>query len=262
LGHAAFWGIGAYTIALLQVHGITNNFWLIITTVILASAAFGCVFGFLSLRTKGLFFVLIHLAFAEILRALTRKLRVITGGEDGLGGFGAPFDLDGLHLYYFVFLFFVICSFLLYWLVNSRFGDLLEGIRENEPRMQALGYNTWAIKFICFIIAGIFGALSGSLFSFWNLLVSPDDFSLWITGKAILMVLIGGFSYFIGPIVGAIVIVLLSQVVSTYTMHWTGIAGVAMIIVVMFARQGIVGIGEQLWRQGIQIYGKKSSFKA
>ena len=98
--------------------------------------------------------------------------------------------------------------------------------------------------------------------SFWNLVVSPDSFSLWITGKAILMVLIGGFSYFIGPMVGAVIIVILSQVVSVYTVHWQGIAGVAMIIVVMFARQGIVGIGEQLWRRGMQIYGKKFSSKA
>lgn len=261
LGHAAFWGVGAYTVGILTTQEITSNFWLIIITVILASGAFSCVFGFLSLRTKGIFFVLINLAFAEILRALARRLRGITGGEDGLSGFGTPFGLEDLHLYYFTFLFFVICSFLLYWLVNSRFGYLLRGIRENEQRMQALGYNTWAIKYLCYIIAGIFGAIAGSLFTFWNLFVSPDSFSLWITGKVMLMVLVGGLSYFVGPMVGAIMIVVLSQVVSSYTMHWTGIAGVAMIIVVMFARQGIVGIGEQLWRRGMQVYGRRFSSK-
>ena len=261
LGHAAFWGIGAYTVGLLQVHGITNNFWLIMLTVLLASVAIGCVFGSLSLRTKGLFFVLIHLAFAEILRALSRQLRIITRGEDGLSGFSTPFHLDGLHLYYFIFLIFVICFLILYWLVNSRFGYLLKGIRENESRMQALGYNIWAIKFTCFIISGIFAAIAGALFSFWNLVVSPESFSLWITGQAILMVLIGGTTYFTGPMVGAIIIVILSQVVSTYTMHWPSIAGVTMIIVVMFARRGIVGVGEELWRRGMQVYGNNVSTK-
>ncbi len=261
LGHAAFWGIGAFSVGLLEAHGITNNFWFIMIAVILGSAFFGCVFGFLSLRTKGLFFVLINLAFSEILRVLARKLRGFTGGEDGLRGLVAPVGLEGLGLYYFIFLLFVICSFLIYWLVNSRFGYLLKGIRENEPRMQALGYNTWAIKFICFVIAGIFGAIAGSLFTFWNSFVSPEEFGLWITGMAILMVLVGGSNYFVGPIVGTIIIVVLFQVVSSYTTHWTAIAGISMIIVVMFARQGIVGLGDRLWKMGVRTYGSRFSSK-
>lgn len=254
LGHAAFWGVGGYTVGILITQGVTDNFILVMLAVILVGGAVSCVFGFLALRTKGIFFVLITLALSEMLRALARTFRSITGGEDGLTGFGAPYGLEGLSLYYFIFFFFLLCSFILYWLASSRYGYVLKGIRDNEGRMAALGYNTWASKYVCFVVSGVFAAIAGALFTYWNLIIGPESLSLWVTGKAVLMALLGGIGYFAGPMIGSVVIVLLSQVVSSYTMHWTAIAGVAIILVVMFARQGLAGLIHNVWKSWSKRY--------
>ncbi|HEY48746.1 MAG TPA: branched-chain amino acid ABC transporter permease [Dehalococcoidia bacterium] len=252
LGHAAFFGAGGYTVALLVVKGGMDNFWLCIFIALLVSALLGLVFGYLALRTTGIYFIIITLALAQMLWALAWRWRSLTGGDDGLPGidrpdFGLPWSLeDTTNYYYFILVFFVLSLFILYRISRSPFGRTLVGIRENEPRMQALGYNTWRYKYVCFIIAAVFGGLAGVLKVYQDGFISPTYCSMMTSALVVLMALIGGTRVFTGPILGAGVVWIIKSVVSSYTEYWTLILGILMVVIVMFAPQGIVGYLAQL----------------
>jgi len=247
LGQAAFWGAGGYTVALLIVQGSVDNFWLCIIAALLVSAVLGLVFGFLALRTTGMYFIMLTLALAQMLWALVWRWRSLTGGDDGLPGitrpdFGLPWSLaDTVNFYYFIFVFFAIAVFLLYCITRSPFGRTLVGIRENESRLQALGYNTWRYKYVCFVIAAVFGGLAGALKVYQDGFISPTYLSMTTSAIVVLMAMIGGTRVFAGPILGAGAVWIIRSIVSSYTEYWTLILGVLMVIVVMFAPQGIAG---------------------
>lgn len=252
LGQAAFWGVGGYTVALLIVQGGVDNFWLCIIAALLVSAVLGLVFGFLALRTTGMYFIMLTLALAQMIWAIVWRWRSFTGGDDGLAGitrpdFGLPWSLwDTVNFYYLVFVFFAIAVFLLYRISQSPFGRTLVGIRENESRLQALGYNTWRYKYVCFVIAAVFGGLAGSLKVYQDGFISPTYLSMTISAMVVLMAMIGGTRVFAGPILGAGVVWIIRSIVSSYTEYWTLILGILMVVIVMFAPQGIAGYLAQL----------------
>lgn len=252
LGQAAFWGAGGYTVALLIVRGGCDNFWLCIAAALVVSAILGLVLGLMALRTRGIFFIMITLALAQMLWAIVWRWRSVTGGDDGLAGItrpdlGLPWSLwDTTNFYYFILAFFVITVFVLYRVVRSPFGRTLVGIRENEPRMQALGYNTWRYKYACFVIAAIVGGLAGALKAYQDGFVSPAYFSATTSAIVLLMVLIGGTRVFAGPVLGVGVVWLIRSIVSSYTEYWNLILGILMVVVVMFASQGVAGYLTQL----------------
>jgi len=255
LGQAAFFGAGGYTVALLVVRADIDNFWLCLAAALAAATALGLVFGYLALRTTGIYFIMITLALAQMLWALVWRWRSFTGGDDGLPGigrpdFGLPWSLgDTTNYYYFILVFFVLSVFILYRITKSPFGRVLVGIRENEPRMQALGYNTWRYKYACFVIAAIFGGLAGALKVYQDGYISPTYCSMMTSALVVLMALIGGTRIFAGPILGVAVVWAIRSIVSSYTEYWTLILGVLMVVIVMFAREGIVGYISQLWRE-------------
>ena len=160
LGHGAFFGVSGYFAGILMVHYGVGSFWLVLPGGILMAGLAAVIIGYISLRVTGVYFLLVTLAFGQLLSVGAVKWRKMTGGTDGLVGITYPdlgiagFTWTAISFYYLVLVAFFICFFLLYRITHSSFGRALVGIRENEPRMQGLGYNTWAHKYIAFIISG------------------------------------------------------------------------------------------------------------
>jgi branched-chain amino acid transport system permease protein len=254
LGHAAFFGIAAYTVAILVVKAGVGNFWVSIVVALLASAILGAIFGFLALRTSGVYFLMITLALGQMLWALAWRW-TFTGGSNGLHGitrpsFGLPWASTSDRVFYYYVLFIcAIAAFLIYRITISPFGRSLIGIRENESRMKALGYNTWKYKYVCFIVAAVFGGLAGVLKAYQDGSVSPGFCSVATSGIVILMVLTGGSKTFVGPIVGAAVVWLVRSTVSSYTQYWGAALGVMLVIIVMFSPEGVTPLVMKLVRK-------------
>lgn len=246
LGHAAFFGVGGYTTGILITRFGVDTFWLTAPLSILMATLFAAVFGFIALRVSGLYFLMVTFALGQLLFAVAWQWFRMTGGAFGLKGIPPPnigipwLTFNDTSLYYFVLLIFIICYFLLYRIVNSPFGYALRGIREDEPRMRALGYNTWLYKYISFIIAGLFAGIGGVLFAHWNMLISPRHLGVVTSSLGLFYVIIGGAGTLFGPVIGSAVVIGIEYGASLYTPErWPLILGVLFVIVVMFLRGGI-----------------------
>ena len=174
------------------------------------------------------------------------KWRTLTGGDDGFPGIIRP-SLDIIHwnlssaisYYYFVLIVFAGAVILLYLIVHSPFGHILQGIRENELRMSALGYNVWAYKYFAFVIAGFVAGLAGILHTYYNGFVSPQEMGVLMSTEVLLMVIIGGAGTLFGPVLGAALITLLRNLMSVYTEHWLLVLGISYVIAVICTPQGL-----------------------
>ncbi len=248
LGHAAFFGVGAYTIGIFSTR-VLNNFWLNLPLAIAAAAMVAALFGLLVLRTRAAYFFLITAALSEVLYGIACTWRFFTGGHDGIPGIARPDIgfvpwslLSAANYFYFVLFFFIVAFILMYVIVRSPFGHIIVSIRENELRMRALGYHTWLYKYVSFIIAGLFAGLSGGLLVYLNGFVSPDVLRISLSAEALLMVLLGGAGTLIGPVIGAASVVLLENILSSYMERYLLILGMIYVFVVMFTPQGILGL--------------------
>lgn len=256
LGHAAFFGVGGYTAGLLITrYGITS-FWAILPVTLLVAVIFAAVLGIIALRLRGVYFLLVTMAFGELLYGITVKWRQMTGGSDGLVGIPYPeLGLPGLTMsatsyYYLVLVVAIACFFLMYKVVNSPFGQALQGIREDEERMQALGYNIWLHKYFAYIVAGVFAAIAGLLFAHANRFISPGHFGLGNSVVVMLMVIIGSTNVVFGPILGAAVIVFLEHFIGiVIPERWPMIMGCVFVLSVMFFRAGIGIYLADLWNK-------------
>lgn len=266
LGHAAFLGVAGYTAGILMIRYDVESFWLVMPLGILTAGIVAAIIGYMALRVSGVYFLLVTLAFGQLLSVAAVKWRAMTGGTDGLVGITCPdlgllgFTWTASSFYYLVFLALVICFFLLYRITNSSFGRALVGIRENEPRMQCLGYNTWAHKYVAFIIAGLFAGVAGVLFApFYGIMV-PRHLGLMTSASVMLMVIIGGAGTLFGPVVGAGFIVVLERFASDYVPErWPLILGVVFVICVMFMRGGFGIYLSRFWRKVRLQYGSIES---
>jgi branched-chain amino acid transport system permease protein len=246
LGHAAFFGVGAYTAAILTVKYGIESFWVIMTTGLLAAAVFAALFGFIALRVSGVYFLLVTLAIGQLLFSVALKWRTMTGGSNGIAGISYSnvsitwFTMNAASYYYLVFLLFVICHFLLYRVAKSPFGQALQGIREDERRMQCLGYNIWLYKYITFVVGGLFAGVAGVLLAFQSGVVVPDHLGVLSSATVMLMVILGSDRVFWGPVLGAALIVLLQHILSLYApARWPLILGTVFVLSVMFLRGGV-----------------------
>jgi branched-chain amino acid transport system permease protein len=245
-GHAAFLGTGAYTVAILMAEGVESA-WVSWPLAVILSALFALVIGAVSLRTRGVYFIMITLAFAQMTYYLFISMRAY-GGEDGLNlaqrsrlGFGL--DLAGdLTFYYVVLAIVALGLYLMQRLLHARFGQVVQAIRENETRMEAIGFPTYRYKLICFAIAGGAAGLAGALLANQNGFVSPNLLQWTQSGTLLVMVILGGVGYLWGGPLGALVFLLLEEVLSGYTIHWQLGLGVVLLAIVLFARQGIAGL--------------------
>jgi branched-chain amino acid transport system permease protein len=245
-GHAAFVGIGAYSVAILASHGINNG-------LIQLGAALGisCLFalftGAISLRTKGVYFIMITLAFGQMLFFLTTSLAAY-GGDDGLTlasrslVFGSTMLKNDTVLYCVVFGFMIGAYLLLRAVVASRFGRVLRGIAENPVRMQAIGFAPFSYQLTAYVIAGMIAGVAGCLLANQAEFVSPAYATWQRSGDLIFIIVLGGLGTLHGAIIGAAVFSLLAEFLSGYTEHWAMIFGPILILVVLFARGGLGGL--------------------
>lgn len=257
LGHAAFFGIGAYVVGILNYHAQRGGLFLgfipgtteVLVTwplAVLGAALLALVIGAMSLRTSGIYFIMITLAFAQMVYFFFVSLRAY-GGEDGLR-FRADTTIlglidtrDSVRFYYLIFAIFCVVLYLAHHLVNSRFGMVIQGCRENERRMRAIGFPTFRYKLACFTIAGGLAGLAGALYAVDESFVSPSIMHWTRSGDLIVMVVLGGMGTLIGPALGAAVFELLERVLPDYTENWKLIFGPVLILIVLFARSGLYG---------------------
>lgn len=244
-GHAAFFGLGAYAVVTLSAH-LGLNGWLGLLAAIGLSAVGALVIGAFCVRASGITFLMLTMAFSQLLFAVSVKWRSVTGGTDGIGGLVRP-SLFGLSLderrvqYYVIAAGFLLVLLFLRRLVRSPLGSIFIGIRENEVRMRAIGYPVDRFKLIAFVIAGALGGFGGGLYAFFTGFVASDVLHWSLSGNAIVMVILGGTGTVGGPAVGAAVFLLLKNFVSSHFDYWMMVVGIVFILCVMFLREGLWG---------------------
>jgi branched-chain amino acid transport system permease protein len=249
-GHAAFFGAGAYIVGILAFEGITS-LWISWPAAIAVAALAALVIGAISLRTRGVYFIMITLAFAQMMYYVFVSLKAY-GGDDGLSlpsrstGLGVSLSND-FAWYYLVLALLIIILYLLHRLLASRFGRVIEAIRENETRATAVGYPVYRYQLLCFVISGAIAGLAGALIANQTGYVGPALLHWVQSGTLMIMVILGGVGRFWGGPVGAVVLLALEELFSgssllgPYSLHWQLPVGIILLAVVMFAPQGIAG---------------------
>jgi branched-chain amino acid transport system permease protein len=245
-GHAAFIGIGAYSVAILTSYGV-NDLGMQLTTALAAAGLFALVTGAISLRTRGVYFIMITLAFGQMLFFLATSLAAY-GGDDGYTlpsrslVFGQAALKNDTVLYYVVFAFMAAAYLLLRAIVGSRFGRVLRGISENPIRMQAIGFAPYRYQLTAYVIAGMIAGVAGCLLANQAEFVSPAYATWQRSGDLIFISVLGGLGSLFGAVIGAAVFGLLAEFLSGLTEHWGMIFGPILILIVLFARGGIAGL--------------------
>lgn len=245
-GHAAYLGIGSYAVGILAYHGINDGF-LQFGVAIVASALLALLIGWVSLRTSGVYFIMITLAFGQMIYFLGESINQY-GGDNGLNisqhsDFAGLLDLDdATTLYYFVFAWLVLCLGFGSRLVASRFGMVIRGTKSNERRMLALGFRTFRYQLVAFVISGAMAGIAGALLANLTLFLSPNIMHWTRSGEVMMMVILGGMGTLIGPVLGAVIYLLFENVLSGFTEHWQAILGPFLVLVVLFSKSGLLGI--------------------
>jgi branched-chain amino acid transport system permease protein len=251
-GHAAYLGIGGYAVGILAHEGIGSGFiqW---PVALAASALFALVIGALSLRTRGVYFIMITLAFAQMAYYVASGLSRY-GGDDGLtvykrSDFGGLINLSSRVQFYYLCLGCLFGGIYLIWrIVNSRFGMVVQGVRSNEQRMQAIGFPANRYRLVCFVIAGTICGLAGALLANNTDFISPAVMYWTRSGDLMVMVVLGGMGSLFGPMIGAIVFLVLEEFLSQITEYWALIMGPLLLLIVLFGRGGIMGVLGRLSR--------------
>jgi branched-chain amino acid transport system permease protein len=245
-GHAAFFGLGAYTVGILAQFGVESAF-LAWPAAVLGSVAMASIIGAISLRTSGVYFIMITLAFAQMIYHFFFSFDDY-GGSDGMplpvrNTLAGWIDLsDHRTFYYLVFAILLLIFFCSRRMVQSRFGAVLQGVRENEQRMRSLGFATFRYKLACFVISAGIAGLAGALIANQSMYISPAFLHWTRSGDILIMVILGGIGSLIGPMLGALTLLLTEEILSSYTEHWMIILGPLLILIVLFARRGIYGL--------------------
>lgn len=252
--HAAFYGVAAYGVAWFSV----KQGWGMVPAIIgslLMVMALAAVFGLLALRAAGIGFMMITLALGQIVWGLAMRWVDVTGGENGIGGLKRPASILGLDVSdasgYFIFVsvvFLAICA-LLHRITRSAFGASLKGVRDQPRRMSALGFNVWLIRWATFVLSGLLAGVAGVLEVYFHKFVSPELLSLHTSAQVLLIVIVGGSTVLLGPVAGAVVIVLVTQVASVWVDRWTAVLGAMFVAIVLFMPQGVVPGLLQLWHR-------------
>jgi branched-chain amino acid transport system permease protein len=245
-GHAAFFAVAGYAAAIAAIR-LGPEVLVTFSIGIAASSLLALVIGWLSIRLSGFYFLMITFTFAQMVYVAAVSWKVWTGGSDGLiipgpTFLGRPILESRQALYYTTLVAFVVCCGILYGLTISQFGRTLIGIRECAPRMRALGYNVRRYKLGAFIAGAALASVAGLLNAQFNLFISPDAAHWTQSAITLVMVLIGGTSFFAGPIVGTAIVLLLQHWLSSYTQYWGLVLGLLFVALISFARQGLIGI--------------------
>jgi branched-chain amino acid transport system permease protein len=256
-GHAAYFGLGGYVVGILAFHGYdgsplpgiglagTESALVAWPAAVLVAGSAAALIGAVCLRTGGIHFIMITLAFAQMLFYLFVSLGTY-GGADGLSMWNRS-RLPGLDLgndvtfYYLCLVLLVAFLLLAHRLVNARFGMVIQGARQNEARMKALGFPTYRYKLVCFALAGAGAGLAGALIANQTEFVSPGLLHWTRSGEILVMVILGGMGTLFGPVLGAATLLLMEEILSIYTEYWMVILGPFLVLTVLFARRGVYG---------------------
>lgn len=244
LGHAAYLGIGAYSVGIPAYYDLYSA-WLHLPLAIGLSALFALITGAICLRTRGVYFIMITMAFAQMAFYLFQSLEEY-GGDDGLviyerSIFGMLDISTDIHLYYLILAILLLSLYGSHRLVHARFGRVIVGSRSNDRRMQALGFNTYRYRLVCYVISGALCGLAGALLGNFTYFISPDMMSWTRSGELLFMVVLGGAGSLFGPLLGAAAFIVLEELLSAYTTYWQLIFGLLLIAVVLYGRGGIAG---------------------
>jgi len=245
-GHAAYLGIGGYAVAILSQQGIHNGF-VQLAVAVGGSALVALVIGAVSIRTSGIYFIMITLAFTQMLYFLGISLEEY-GGDDGMrlaarSDFAGLIDLgNATAFYYVVFAVMIAFLYLIHRIVNSRFGMVIRAAKSNEARTRAIGFSPYPYRLASFVIAGAMCGVAGVLFVNHTAYLTPDFMHWTRSGEILFMVILGGIGTTVGPVLGAFVLLLLEDALSGWTEHWQIILGPFLILVVLFARRGLAGL--------------------
>ena len=245
-GHAAYLGIGAYAVGILGFYGVTSG-WLQWATAIGASALVALAIGAVSIRTSGIYFIMITLAFTQMLYYLGISLEVF-GGDDGMrlksrSQFAGLVDLgDPIAFYYVALALMLLAVFFVYRLVNSRFGMVLRAAKSNEARARAIGFSPYPYRLAAFVIAGAMCGLAGALYANHTSYIVPGLMSWQQSGDIMFMVILGGMASTAGPVLGTFALLIVEEFLKGWTEHWQVILGPLLVLSVIFFRRGLAGM--------------------
>lgn len=256
LGHAAFFGLAGYVLAFVTPSSAAPSLWWTLPLAVMASGLAALVIGFFVVRTKGIYFIMVTMAFAQMLFYLFFDNKAL-GGSDGIyvffkpstgfGGDWQPFDLENPVTFYYLTLACLVGVYaFLRRLLFSPFGRVLAGIRVNEHRLRAVGYGTFGYKLAAFTLAGALAGLAGYLWAAQTGFVNPELMGFHQSAHAIMMVILGGMGNFAGAIVGAFAFEYLLHVFKDLTKHWQLLMGGFIVLVVFVAPRGLIGLGQAL----------------
>ena len=253
-GHSAFFGLGGYAAGLVQIHLVKGMVVPLLAGVVAATLA-GAAIGFLLMRKRGVYFSLLTLAFTQMFFYVVYGATTVTGGENGLGGIerfqlglgSARVDLGDKRVYYYATAVVAAAAIWLLWrIVHSPFGRVLQAIRENEQRASFVGYDVRRYKLAAFVVSCAFAGLAGALYTFLLNFAYPESLHVTMAGEIAAMTLVGGMRSFVGPAVGAAVFVFMRDTLSSWTQNWLVYFGVIFVAFVMFSPNGIVGVAARL----------------
>jgi len=244
LGHTVFFGLGAYITAIVSKRGV-DPFAAAICGLI-GVIILGIIIGLSTAHMRGIIFMMVTVAFSQIFWGLSNQWYSLTGGDNGLAGVPRPVlagvRLTGANLYYLLMILFVVCIALLMWIVRTPLGLAIKGVKGSEARMRVLGYNVRLIKTLTVIISGFFAGVAGIMYVWFNSYVGTNELAVRTSAKGIVMVLVGGVGTIVGPLIGAVTLVIAEDYISSWSDRWVLFMGILYIIVVLFMKGGIVGL--------------------
>jgi branched-chain amino acid transport system permease protein len=243
--HCVFYGVGAYGTALMLTKtGLPAILAFIVGPLV--SAAFGLVLGIICIRLSKLYFAMLQISLGSLVWAIVYRWYSFTGGDDGIHGIPIPEMLSSPNsAYYYTLIITLICLFVMWRIIQSPFGSALQGIRDNPVRSEMIGVNVRRHQLLALVIAGFFAGVAGSLFVVVDNTVFPDMLFWTLSLEIFIMCLLGGWFSFLGPMLGAAVIVALRTFISTYTVYWALFLGILMMLVIFFLPNGILGYVEE-----------------
>jgi branched-chain amino acid transport system permease protein len=245
-GHAAYLGVGGYAVGILAFYGVHNG-WLQWTVAIGASALVALVIGAISVRTRGIYFIMITLAFTQMLYYLGISVDEY-GGDDGMrlkvkSQFSGLIDLnDPVSFYYLVLVLMLACMYFVHRLVESRFGMVIRAAKSNEARTRAIGFSPYPYHLAAFVIAGAMCGLAGALLANHTAYIAPAYMDWTRSGEIMFMVILGGMATTPGPALGAFALLMVEDLLAGWTEHWQVILGPLLVLSVLFFRRGLAGL--------------------
>lgn len=256
-GHAAWFGVGAYGFALLSTqYRVADSLWVTLPLSLLAAAVLSFIVGLFVLRTKGIYFIMVTLAFAQVFYFLVHDVPAIGGSTDGInlyarpsmniGGWEVVNLEDPLGMYYFIVASLLASLVFLWAFLRSPLGRAIQGIKVNEHRMSSIGFPVFKYKLISFVVSGMLAAFAGYLFAVQSYGVNPELLSWHKSADALLMLIFGGMGYLYGGILGAFAFVLLKEFFMVYTVWWQLWLGTAIVLLVLFLPGGLASLPNRL----------------